>query len=144
MSSPHLVLRKAAVCCLRQLVQREAKEVREHAQTLVPQGIMNNISRSNTEPGLPETGLEGVLLSMLDVETDDMLKQDVKETLISLVQATSSDLLSYWLSLCKDILASCMGADMRSTILIEEKSDGTGDEEDESEVLKSLRIYIVY
>lgn len=75
-------MRKATVCCLRQLVQREAKEVREHAQALVPQGIMNNVGRGNAEAGLPETGLEGALLAMLDVETDDKLKQDVKVTFV--------------------------------------------------------------
>ncbi|EJD76264.1 HEAT repeat containing 5B [Loa loa] len=134
LSSPHLILRKVSVCCLRQLVQREAKEVREHAQTLVPQGIMNNMGRNNVESGLPETGLEGALLALLDVETDVKLKQDIKETLISLVQATSSVFLSYWLSLCKDILASSMGADMRSIIQVEEKGLGnTKDEEDEHE-----------
>uniref|UniRef100_A0A915Q4W5 HEAT repeat-containing protein 5B n=1 Tax=Setaria digitata TaxID=48799 RepID=A0A915Q4W5_9BILA len=134
LSSPHLILRKVSVCCLRQLVQREAKEVREHAQTLVPQGIMNSMGRNNDQPALPETGLEGALLAMLDVETDVKLKQDVKETLISLVQATSRDFLSYWLSLCKDILASSVGADMRTTMQVEEKSiSGIKDEEDEHE-----------
>uniref|UniRef100_A0A1I8EY56 HEAT repeat-containing protein 5B n=1 Tax=Wuchereria bancrofti TaxID=6293 RepID=A0A1I8EY56_WUCBA len=133
LSSPHLILRKVSVCCLRQLVQREAKEVREHSQTLVPQGIMNNMGR-NVESGLPETGLEGALLAMLDVETDIKLKQDIKETLISLVQAVSTDFLSYWLSLCKDILASSMGADVRSAIQAEEKgSSSVKDEEDEHE-----------
>ncbi|VDK74235.1 unnamed protein product [Litomosoides sigmodontis] len=134
LSSPHLILRKVSVCCLRQLVQREAKEVREHAQTLVPQGIMNNMGRNNVESRLPETGLEGALLAMLDVETDIQLKQDIKETLISLVQAASRDFLSYWLPLCKDILASSMGADVRITTQIEEKGFGvTKDEEDEHE-----------
>ncbi|KAL3985776.1 hypothetical protein ACH3XW_40030 [Acanthocheilonema viteae] len=134
LSSPHLILRKVSVCCLRQLVQREAKEVREHAQTLVPQGIMNNMGRNNVESRLPETGLEGALLAMLDVERDIGLKQDIKETLISLVQAASSDFLSYWLSLCKDILASSAGADVRSAMQVEEKdSGGTKDEEDEHE-----------
>ncbi|MCP9264667.1 HTR5B [Dirofilaria immitis] len=134
LSSPHLILRKVSVCCLRQLVQREAKEVREHAQTLVPQGIMNNMGRNNERSGLPETGLEGVLLAMLDVETDVKLKRDIKETLISLVQAVSRDFLSYWLSLCKDILASSMGTDVRSAIQLEERSpNGTKDDEDERE-----------
>lgn len=34
LASNHLLLRKAAVSCLRQLTQREAKEVCEHALTL--------------------------------------------------------------------------------------------------------------
>uniref|UniRef100_F1KQ33 HEAT repeat-containing protein 5B n=1 Tax=Ascaris suum TaxID=6253 RepID=F1KQ33_ASCSU len=135
LSSPHLVLRKASVCCLRQLVQREAREVREHAQTLVPQGIMNTVGRGSTKAVLPETGLEGALLAMLDVENDKMLRQHIEEALVSLVQATCGDHLNYWLSMCKDVLASCMGADMRSTIQIEEKANADNglDDEDERE-----------
>ncbi|VDM38431.1 unnamed protein product [Toxocara canis] len=135
LSSPHLVLRKASVCCLRQLVQREAREVREHAQTLVPQGIMNTLGRGSVKAVLPETGLEGALLAMLDVENDKMLRQHIEEALVSLVQATCGDHLNYWLSMCKDILASCMGADMRSTIQIDEKpnADAGVDEDDERE-----------
>ncbi|MFH4982824.1 hypothetical protein AB6A40_009533 [Gnathostoma spinigerum] len=131
--SPHLIIRKAAVCCLRQLVQREAKEVHEHAQSLVPQGIMGNVFQANKKPVLPETGLEGALLGMLDVETDQELRQHIKEALISLVQATSGELLNYWLSMCKDILASCMCTDMRSTVLIEEKNEGVNDEDEGQE-----------
>uniref|UniRef100_A0A158R4G2 HEAT repeat-containing protein 5B n=1 Tax=Syphacia muris TaxID=451379 RepID=A0A158R4G2_9BILA len=130
LSSPHLILRKASVCCLRQLVQKEAKEVREHAQTLVPQGIMNSLSKNFANPVLPEFGLEGALLAMLDVETDLVLRQHIKETLISLVQAMCGDLLSYWLSLCKDILASSAGTD-RSTIQIDEKPGDFNAEEEE-------------
>lgn len=38
LSSNHLLLRKAAVSCLRQLAQREAREVCEHALTLINDG----------------------------------------------------------------------------------------------------------
>lgn len=59
----------------------------------------------------------------------------MQETLISLVQAASRDFLSYWLSLCKDILASSVGTDVRIATQIEEKGlGGTKDEEDEHEV----------
>ena len=34
MKSPHLLLRRASVACLRQLSQREAREVSEYAMTL--------------------------------------------------------------------------------------------------------------
>ena len=78
LSSPHLILRKASVCCLRQLVQKEAKEVREHAQSLVPQGLINSISKRASAPVLPESGLEGALLGMLDSETDLTLRQHIK------------------------------------------------------------------
>lgn len=104
LKSSHLVLRKASVSCLRQLLQREAREVREHAQSLVPQGMLPADQRKDAP--LPETGLEGALFALLDTETDKELRQHIKEALTSLVQATASDLLSYWLTLCKDILGS--------------------------------------
>ncbi|KAK0412174.1 hypothetical protein QR680_006073 [Steinernema hermaphroditum] len=136
LSSPHLVLRKAAVCCLRQLLQREAKEVREHAQNLVPQGmIIDQKQSANVKPVLPETGLEGALFGMLDTERDPELRQQIGECLVSLVQATCGDSLNYWLSMCKDILASSSNTDnVRSTMMIEEgKGDKDADDDDEGE-----------
>lgn len=51
------------------------------------------------------------------------------------MQAASKDFLSYWLSLCKDILASSVGVDVRSAVQVEEKGPGgIKDEEDEHEV----------
>jgi hypothetical protein len=43
LSSNHLLLRKAAISCLRQLAQREAKEVCEHAMTLASESRDTNI-----------------------------------------------------------------------------------------------------
>lgn len=48
LSSSHLLLRKAAVACLRQLTQREAKEVCEHALTLANE---NRDRENNTVEG---------------------------------------------------------------------------------------------
>lgn len=87
--------------CLRQLAQREAKEVCEHAMTLA-----NESRDSNTVEGLliTETGLPGVLFSMLDTETDLGLIKDIHDTLISMLQMLAADNLSQWLGLCKDVL----------------------------------------
>uniref|UniRef100_A0A914XTE3 HEAT repeat-containing protein 5B n=1 Tax=Plectus sambesii TaxID=2011161 RepID=A0A914XTE3_9BILA len=123
LKSSHLVLRKAAISCLRQLLQREAKEVREHAQSLVPQGMLPADQRKDAP--LPESGLEGAFFAMLDTETDKELRQHIKEALTSLVQATASDLLSYWLTLCKDILGST-SADLRSPLQDEKVVSGGG------------------
>uniref|UniRef100_A0A0N4VTA2 HEAT repeat-containing protein 5B n=1 Tax=Haemonchus placei TaxID=6290 RepID=A0A0N4VTA2_HAEPC len=128
LTSQHLCLRKASVCCLRQLVQREAREVREHAQVLVPQGVVDE----GKKLPLPDTGLEGALFDMLDVETDPTLRAHVQETIISLVQATCSELLNQWLLLCKDILATSSD-NTRSTMVIgDEKTGKEGDEDEES------------
>lgn len=99
--SSHLLLRKAAVSCLRQLTQREAKEVCEHALTLA------NENRDNSSvEGLiiTETGLPGILFSMLDAETDSCLIKDIHDTLTSMLQMLAADNLSQWLSLCKAVL----------------------------------------
>ena len=72
LASPHLLLRLAAVACLRQLSQREAREVSEHALAVatdskdvpMPIGI-----KDREKPGasvITETGLEGALFSLLD------------------------------------------------------------------------------
>ncbi|KAK2577979.1 hypothetical protein KPH14_008413 [Odynerus spinipes] len=101
LSSNHLLLRKAAISCLRQLAQREAKEVCEHAMTLA-----NESRGTNVVEGLviTETGLPGVLFSMLDTETDSKLIKDIHDTLMSMLQILAADNLSQWLSLCKDVL----------------------------------------
>ncbi|KAK9498320.1 hypothetical protein O3M35_002979 [Rhynocoris fuscipes] len=98
LSSNHLLLRKAAVSCLRQLTQREAREVCEHALTLAN-------DNSNVE-GLiiTETGLPGVLFSMLDTETDQSLIKYIHDTLTSMLQVLAASNLSQWLSLCKAVL----------------------------------------
>ncbi|XP_050519241.1 HEAT repeat-containing protein 5B isoform X2 [Diabrotica virgifera virgifera] len=115
LSSNHLLLRKAAISCLRQLVQREAKEVCEHALNLA------NESRDNNKvEGLliTESGLPGVFFSMLDTETDLALIKDIHDTIISMLQVLAASNLSQWLGLCKDVLTiSTDTNDDRSNIL---------------------------
>ncbi|XP_043481713.1 HEAT repeat-containing protein 5B isoform X4 [Leptopilina heterotoma] len=101
LSSNHLLLRKAAISCLRQLTQREAKEVCEHAMTLANESRDTNIVEGLV---ITETGLPGVLFSMLDTESDSQLIKDIHDTLTSMLQILASDNLSQWLSLCKDVL----------------------------------------
>ncbi|XP_023717362.1 HEAT repeat-containing protein 5B isoform X2 [Cryptotermes secundus] len=101
LSSNHLLLRKAAISCLRQLAQREAKEVCEHAMTLASESRDTNIVEGLV---ITESGLPGVLFSMLDTETDSRLIKDIHDTLTSMLQMMAADNLSQWLSLCKDVL----------------------------------------
>ncbi|XP_021938507.1 HEAT repeat-containing protein 5B isoform X3 [Zootermopsis nevadensis] len=101
LSSNHLLLRKAAISCLRQLAQREAKEVCEHAMTLASESRDTNIVEGLV---ITDSGLPGVLFSMLDTETDSRLIKDIHDTLTSMLQMMAADNLSQWLSLCKDVL----------------------------------------
>uniref|UniRef100_A0A663N8B6 HEAT repeat-containing protein 5B n=1 Tax=Athene cunicularia TaxID=194338 RepID=A0A663N8B6_ATHCN len=95
--SSHLLLRRAAVACLRQLAQREAAEVCEYA--------MNAHSR-HQGVNITETGLEGVLFGMLDRETDRKLCSDIHDTLGHMLSSLAVENLSHWLMLCKDVLAA--------------------------------------
>lgn len=96
LTNNYLMLRKAAVACLRQLAQREAKEVCEHAMNLF-----------NDDPNsvvMSESGLPGVLFAMLDTETDTEMIKNIHDTLNSMLQMLASDNLSQWLTMCKNVL----------------------------------------
>ncbi|XP_031213575.1 HEAT repeat-containing protein 5A [Mastomys coucha] len=64
--SPYLLLRRAVLACLRQLVQREAAEVSEHAVMLARDG-----RDPTADANLREVGLEGALLLMSSSEHDE-------------------------------------------------------------------------
>ncbi|XP_071602286.1 HEAT repeat-containing protein 5A isoform X4 [Heliangelus exortis] len=101
--SSYLLLRRAVVACLRQLVQREAAEVSEYAVALVKE------SREDFSPAdvnIREIGLEGALLGLLDKELDQRLCRDIKETLTHMLTSMAVEKLSFWLKLCKDVLAA--------------------------------------
>ncbi|KRY68076.1 HEAT repeat-containing protein 5B [Trichinella pseudospiralis] len=100
-TSCHLILRRAAFSCLRQLVQREARQVHQHVQALIPEGLS-----AAKDSVLPETGLEGALFAALDDEDDPSAVSDLKEILLNLVQSLGSENLAHWLELCKDVVAS--------------------------------------
>lgn len=101
LSSAHLLLRRAAVGCLRQLVTREAGEVSEQALTLaVSEG---------TDTLITDTGLEGALFGMMDTETDGKLISDVQDTIDSLLQSLATKNLTRWLKLLKDVLSASTG-----------------------------------
>jgi hypothetical protein len=82
LSNPNVILRKSAVACLRQLLQRETKEVREHVKSLIPSGLIEEKEMEKREGKhrilLPETGVEGLLFEMLDTETDPDLRKHIK------------------------------------------------------------------
>uniref|UniRef100_A0A1B0GJ56 HEAT repeat-containing protein 5B n=2 Tax=Lutzomyia longipalpis TaxID=7200 RepID=A0A1B0GJ56_LUTLO len=96
LSSDYLMLRKAAVSCLRQLTQREAKEVCDHGMTMIP--------TEDGDSAIPENGLPGYLFGMLDTETDPEMIKNIHDTLMSMLQMLASENLSQWLGLCKNVL----------------------------------------
>lgn len=73
--------------------------------------LANESRDTNVVEGLviTETGLPGVLFSMLDTETDSQLIKEIHDTLTSMLQILAANNLSLWLSLCKDVLTVASG-----------------------------------
>uniref|UniRef100_A0A8B9PYS1 HEAT repeat containing 5A n=1 Tax=Apteryx owenii TaxID=8824 RepID=A0A8B9PYS1_APTOW len=106
--SSYLLLRRAVVACLHQLVQREAAEVSEYAVALVKENKDSFLSGALflADVNVREIGLEGALLGLLDKELDQRLCQDIKDTLSHMLTSMAVEKLSFWLKLCKDVLAA--------------------------------------
>uniref|UniRef100_A0A8C4LEW8 HEAT repeat-containing protein 5B n=1 Tax=Equus asinus asinus TaxID=83772 RepID=A0A8C4LEW8_EQUAS len=116
--SSHLLLRRAAVACLRQLAQREAAEVCEYAMSL-----------AKNAGDKEKTGLEGLLFGMLDRETDRKLCSDIHDTLGHMLSSLAVEKLSHWLMLCKDVLAA--SSDMSTATPLSSGKDEESEKKDE-------------
>ncbi|XP_049753405.1 HEAT repeat-containing protein 5A isoform X3 [Elephas maximus indicus] len=127
--SPYLLLRRAVLACLRQLVQREAAEVSEHAVLLAKEYRVELTPDAN----IREVGLEGALLTLLDKETDQRLCRDIKETLNHMLTSMAVGKLSFWLKLCKDVLAA--SADFAAITCVDTMQEEEGDKGDDASVL---------
>lgn len=118
LTSNYLMLRKAAISCLRQLTTREAKEVTEHA-----------ISIFTDDDGLlSEYGLMGMLFGMLDTESDPEMIKNIHDTIISMLQLLAADNLSTWLSMCKRVLTVASESEMAG----DAPKDADADEDDDN------------
>ncbi|CAH2250081.1 HEAT repeat-containing 5B [Pelobates cultripes] len=127
LGSSHLLLRRAAVACLRQLAQREAAEVCEYAMNLAKNAGDKEISGININ--ITDTGLEGVLFGMLDRETDRKLCSDIHDTLGHMLSSLAVNKLSHWLLLCKDVLAAT--SDLGTTAMVAGVKDEDSEKKDE-------------
>ncbi|XP_053080315.1 HEAT repeat-containing protein 5A isoform X7 [Acinonyx jubatus] len=127
--SPYLLLRRAVLACLHQLVQREAAEVSEHAVMLAK----DSREELTLDANIREVGLEGALLTLLDKETDQKLCNDIKETLNHMLTSMAVDKLSFWLKLCKDVLAA--SADFTTVTCVDTMQEEEGDKGDDASVL---------
>ncbi|XP_058149592.1 HEAT repeat-containing protein 5A isoform X6 [Dasypus novemcinctus] len=123
--SPYLLLRRAVLACLRQLVQREAAEVSEHA-VMLAKGNREDLTPDAIN--IREVGLEGALLNLLDKETDQKLCHDIKETLNHILTYMAVEKLSFWIKLCKDVLAA-------SAACVDTMQEEEGDKGDDASVL---------
>ncbi|XP_053615269.1 HEAT repeat-containing protein 5B [Plodia interpunctella] len=121
LSHSELAVRRAALCCLRQLSQKEAAEVCKYAlmaQDHVP-------AKPYCGVVITDSGLPGALFALLDTERDEHLLSYARDTLTCcLLAAASSAKLKDWIGLLKRVL----------TIRLEdsnnpETDDGEGDDD---------------
>ncbi|KAF2363792.1 Armadillo-type fold [Trinorchestia longiramus] len=121
--SDHLLLRRAAVSCLRQLAQREALEVCHHVLAMLAED-----SDEHSSVVIPESGLPGLLFSLLDCESDDVLVSHVQQTLLFTLHALAPTHLRMWLTLCREVLTNAQDGSADSGL--KEGLDPTADDED--------------
>ncbi|TRY62849.1 hypothetical protein TCAL_08197 [Tigriopus californicus] len=112
--SSHLILRQSAVSCFRQFAQREAKEVCEQAMTLINQESLKDTHNLDSLH-FTDSGLPGILFSILDHELDPLLLSNIHDTLLFIMQSMASENLTSWLSLLREcphdhfVLDCCQG-----------------------------------
>lgn len=121
LSSNYLILRKAAISCLRQFTTREAREVTEHALPIF----------TDDDGLLSEYGLMGMLFAMLDTETDLEMIRNIHDTIVSMLQMLAGDNLSQWLSMCKRVLTVASEND-NATGGEAQLGDGEGEDDDDN------------
>lgn len=135
--SSYLCLRRAVVACLRQLVQREALEVSEHAVTLVKE--LPRRDNTQLDVTIKEVGLEGALFTLLDRESDPGLRRDIQETLVHMMASSAtSGKLGHWLKLCKDVLSAT--TDCRAPVELrqeDEEEEADAGRDDDSSAFKA-------
>jgi len=125
LTSSHLTLRRAGVACLRQLAQREALTVCEIAVGMTNQPVKDTHSVEGMMT-YSESGLPGMLFSLLDTEDDDQVVKHAQETITSVLIEIAADNLSSWLSLCKEILTVSVDAG-------EDKKDNDHDDNEDDD-----------
>ncbi|XP_049886108.1 HEAT repeat-containing protein 5B isoform X2 [Pectinophora gossypiella] len=114
LSNSELAVRRAALCCLRQLSQKEASEVcryallaKDHVPAKPYCGVV-----------ISDMGLPGALFAYLDTERDETALSYARDTLTCcLLAAASTHSLKDWLALAKRVL----------TIRLEETTNGEPD-----------------
>lgn len=131
LSSNHLLLRKAAVSCLRQLTQREAKEVCDHALILTEE--QKDFIGDKNSLVMTETGLPGMLFNLLNTETDSKLIKYTHDTLISMLHMLAADNLSPWLSLIKSVLTVADSSLSEDSLTMTNTASTEDEDDDQSE-----------
>ena len=126
--SPHLLLRRGSVGCLRQLAHREAEDICKQGMKVIEEN--EEIKKRMFIAG---KGIEGLLFSLLDAEVEPGLQKHIRETLVSLLQTLAVDNVGHWLGLCKQVLLATKAEDIIKEDSAEKDKDQKDDDEDDEE-----------
>lgn len=135
MVSNDLLLRKASISCIRQLCQKESTEVCEQTKLFVSEakittGLLTIIN---------DSGLEGLLFKLLDIEIDNLIISDIRDTINSIFSCLNETNLKHWISLLKEIAICNSDIDKMSAAssdkdsLKDSNDNGVGDNQNEDE-----------
>ena len=106
LQSPHWILRKSSVSCLRQFAQREAGTMCQIATNLdTEEDEVDLVAKEiGTLTLSKQFGLPGLLFSLLDHELDPNLTSDIHDAVNSMMHSTAVPTLSAWLAMCREVL----------------------------------------
>ncbi|KAI3380180.1 hypothetical protein SNEBB_007240 [Seison nebaliae] len=123
-------LRKAAISCLRQLCQSEAKFVSSYTNKYF------ETKNKDIPKNFATFHLEGVLFILLDelFEIDINLSLQIKDILKELINETSLSNLPFWMELFNAILVKSMRSTVNTDTTIRRKDDG-GESDDMDDLM---------
>ena len=139
LSSPHWILRKSSVSCLRQFAQREAGTMCDIAKALDSESdysaiAFDDFSKNDSEIGKltlsRQFGLPCLLFSLLDHELDPHLTSDIHDAVCSMMHSTAVPTLSSWLAMCREVLT--VASDENTTANDGSKMKDAADEFDDA------------
>lgn len=107
LESPHLLLRRASISILRQLVQRRPRVIHQHGDEI-----------------------EALLFSMLDSQEDPKMLFDLREAILALLLALAAEAPSFWLLLCNKVLSGASQKEQAG----QQQDGGAEEEQDEDGV----------
>ncbi|CAH8529433.1 unnamed protein product [Dicrocoelium dendriticum] len=103
-SSPHLLLRRAAASYFRQLSQKESDVLLTLVSLNRGKHHAASSYKESKKPPKSSLALELLLFRRLDVEPDVQTRRDIEETIVSLLQLSAHSRLGQWLATLKEVL----------------------------------------
>uniref|UniRef100_A0A8C9LFC6 HEAT repeat containing 5A n=1 Tax=Pavo cristatus TaxID=9049 RepID=A0A8C9LFC6_PAVCR len=144
--NPDCLVQAQAISCLQQLHMFAPRHVnlsslvsclcvRIFLTEVTDHYVMVGCFVSPIDINIREIGLEGALLGLLDKELDQRLCRDIKETLSHMLTSMAVEKLSFWLKLCKDVLAA--SADFNTVASIDTTQEEETAKVDDASILTS-------